>query len=1318
MRDKAETGLDLTDGISLDVESDHDIPNLTSRLAIEIPKPKDWQAFQRYCVILFKAELKDPHAKEYGTLGEGQGGIDILGIRHAVGPEQFVGIQCRKTEELTKSKMMSDAREAVGIAAGLKELIFATTAKDTRSRTDAAVEITKTLRAEGLDLQVQVYGWETLQTLIAQHPAAWKAFVPQTPSTRREVVMPNEGVIDEFANKVAAILSEKNVGILSAGEDVVDQAETDEDPALHARIDTYRELLIEDDQPRAAHAGLVRLLDQEELQAKPFAKFRIETNLGAALLDLGEQDAAATHFENAFAVRSSDSKAITNLAAARIIQGRYHEAMELCEEVLAGDDPPRQAVLHMLQAAGRANWEGDPAELVPENIRGSFEADYGLAEYYRRMDDPEWAQKSIVLADRHPEKEQFALIKAIAVLSQAVDRVGHLVGLSGNLDFELLRETATVLKSHAERLVVIEFAHEHDLRAALSNAGVALRMVDRFDDCEQLMKRGLEHVGSDPQLERLLSLCQAARGAYSDAIATLQTDDAENSLLKAELLAELDGADAALHAAQEVDPELLDSRLKMTRLRIIGELAGRGGHAKDLMEVADDIATIDTENLLGTYYRILAEEMQLGDAETADQQFVALSQAVDLDTDAVLVASIGRQLCNRECYDSAVDMLESIVDVERESPLLNVYLEALAGARRDEKFDTLLGQVFESASASVGMLWLVAAHRWNQGDVKQSLATVKRILSVEPKHPRARLLKVECYLRLNRSSEAADALSDRIEELDWVDPNDKLRVVRLLAGLGYPERAADFAYRIFIQHRDLGAAWLTLCTLVIFDGRGGQTDAARLLMPKVNLHAAVDLKLENGENLFLIVEPDADLRKLDEHSWEPENPTVQSIMDKKEGEKFTLANGEQGSVISVRHKYVSRLHYITRNFEKRFPSLPGFYQIDVAPQTDGGFDELIEQLRARHDHVQDSLLTYSKSMSMLGALALSIGTDEIDAAVAVAESGYKLKVATGRDEHRNDANVSIEENQARGCVMDLQTFWVAWRLGALDVVGEVCGPIVVPRSLVDHLHARGERLNFASEDGHKSMAYASGKIVFREVPTDVVNRELDDVTSALSWIEQNADTAPVVIGNDLPEEVRADLLSTPEGMLDASLIAAKRGLLLLSDDLPTRRIHENLGQNHSAWLHRVLDFATSKGLLARETFVRWSAHLHNAGHDYLGVKGTDLALAVKIDASDGKVPGYCLRNLSVAIGGASAEPKSHIVAVVQAIELIWRDPDLFSVRESATGHLFGRIIHQRGHDFREILSAVGLRCRNNRYLFDYFVGWLVGHFLYEGFTKR
>lgn len=106
------------------------------RLAHDIVKPKDWGAFQRNCVVLFREELRDPNAKEYGRNGQDQGGIDILGHRD---PVRAVGVQCRLIQKsLKRAKLLADCRAALALSFGLKEIIFATTAPNDTKAEQAA----------------------------------------------------------------------------------------------------------------------------------------------------------------------------------------------------------------------------------------------------------------------------------------------------------------------------------------------------------------------------------------------------------------------------------------------------------------------------------------------------------------------------------------------------------------------------------------------------------------------------------------------------------------------------------------------------------------------------------------------------------------------------------------------------------------------------------------------------------------------------------------------------------------------------------------------------------------------------------------------------------------------------------------------------------------------------------------------------------------------------------------------------------------------------------------------------------------------------
>jgi cellulose synthase operon protein C len=358
---------------------------LVARLAHEIPKPRDWQAFQRNCALLFRAELNDPNAQEYGRSGQEQGGIDILGKRDG-NPGHYVGIQCRHIEKpLTETAIMTEARAALGLKADLKELIFATTAPQDTHATNAAISVERKLRSEGSALTIVVYGWSALQNLIAIHDVAYAAFCPSIVATSNPQVIeysPREDA--EFAAQVANQVVEKlrQTNVVFPGREP-ETADTSEDPALHARIDTYRDVFRLEKQPNIAEAGLLSLLSKEPLENKPWAKFRILTNLGAIAVDLGRESEAATRFEAAYVLRPDDPNALANLAVARTIQGRYEEALELARRAMSATPRENHAVTYLLQAAARSSWVGDPESLIPTDMVGTENADLGLAEFLR-----------------------------------------------------------------------------------------------------------------------------------------------------------------------------------------------------------------------------------------------------------------------------------------------------------------------------------------------------------------------------------------------------------------------------------------------------------------------------------------------------------------------------------------------------------------------------------------------------------------------------------------------------------------------------------------------------------------------------------------------------------------------------------------------------------------------------------------------------------------------------------------------------------------------------------------------------------------------
>src|SRR3546814_14728153 len=79
---------------------------------------------------------------------------------------------------------------------------------------------------------------------------------------------------------------------------------------------------------------------------------------------------------------------------------------------------------------------------------------------------------------------------------------------------------------------------------------------------------------------------------------------------------------------------------------------------------------------------------------------------------------------------------------------------------------------------------------------------------------------------------------------------------------------------------------------------------------EVGNDVAVDLKFDDGNQVFFVVEPDAALRKLDSESWEPEHELVRTAWGLAKGGRFKTSEGREGTVLQLRHKYVARMHFV------------------------------------------------------------------------------------------------------------------------------------------------------------------------------------------------------------------------------------------------------------------------------------------------------------------------------------------------------------------------------------------------------------------------
>jgi Flp pilus assembly protein TadD len=1284
-------------------------PDFSVRAAQEIPKPKDWQALQRGCVILFQAELRDPHAQEYGRNGQEQRGIDVLGRRNG-DPDHFVGIQCRRlATPMKKAKILADCRAALSIKAGLKEIIFATTCPSDVNATNAAIEVERELRGEGHDLKVVLFSWSDLELKISQHPAAFAFFFPSTVATTatQSLARLDPDSLSALVEALAARLQPSSQSVVPA--DVKAPSDSSEDPALHAKIDLLRDLFRTKSLFLPAKEGLLDIQSKEDLSGKPWARFRIETNLGSIAISLGRHDEAAALFEKAYVVRPTDCNAIANLALARTIQGRYDEAMVLARTALDSKPRSEQAVSFLLQAAARSSWQGDPETLIPADLVGSVHADTGLVEYLRKRDVSGWAQRARELARNHMDLPEFRRVDALAVLELALG-ADAFVGKPGSVSREDLDRAATDMLAMAENCLTNAFADQHDLLAFVNNAAVLLRLSGRQADCEALLVRALPALPNQTQLRRLLALSQVAQDRPDEAETTLRSDqDPESRLLAAELVARRD-INEAIKLVEAIDADE-PSRVPELKWRILGDLALRVRDYERVNFAIEGLTGLPGGKLLADLLQ-LRRDAQLDIDE--DERHARLRGLADAE---FTLASLPRYLVAEEMRNQglpaeAAKLIEPIVDLQILNPATRLFLGCLVEARRDEAFRRSLAKASSSVGQNPEILWLHAIHSWNIGDLSESRCAVDALLVNHPDSASARLLKIELLLRSDDIGDLLPELHRPIERLAFNRLSDKFRVASLLGHFGHMDRAVAYAYRLFLENKEISQSWLCFSGLVMREGMKLKT-SERSWDPKVVCeNAAVDIEYEDGEKLFIIIEPDGLFRRLDADSWEPDHPLAQQIMGLAVGARVpNPGTAKSGTIRQIRHKYVAKYHFVLANHAARFPNVSAFRSVSVDVSTPDGLAPLLQELRAKHDWVEQEQESYRKGPWPLAILAHRVGCDTIETADGLAGQELPLKVALGSEAERNAAAAAIASNRAAGCVLDLLSFWTCWKLGAFGPLSRVCGTVHIAQSTMDQLQARRERISYSAETGSKSARYQDGKIAVTEVASEVVQAWMADVDGAIEWLRSNAIVCPLIVPEKIPEALRDYLRDSPATIFDSLVLAMQKDLLLVSDDLPTRDFGRLFGFSQSTWLQPVFMVANNRRKIDFDTYVTWAAHLIGAGHNYLSVSGAALIRSAAIDADAGECPGYLSKQIGRMIGGAAAEPASHVGVVVEFLQYVWRRPSALAYRERSTGFLLDQIIRERTSDYKPILRAVIGAVADIPALIEYLAVWLRGHFL-------
>src|SRR5438445_11213716 len=93
-----------------------------------LPKPKNWEDFQRQARELFACVLNDPNTQQNGRSGQEQHGVDVYGYRDRR-VDCLVGVQCKKKFKaaVTEQELRAEVEKAKRFNPAISDFILITT---------------------------------------------------------------------------------------------------------------------------------------------------------------------------------------------------------------------------------------------------------------------------------------------------------------------------------------------------------------------------------------------------------------------------------------------------------------------------------------------------------------------------------------------------------------------------------------------------------------------------------------------------------------------------------------------------------------------------------------------------------------------------------------------------------------------------------------------------------------------------------------------------------------------------------------------------------------------------------------------------------------------------------------------------------------------------------------------------------------------------------------------------------------------------------------------------------------------------------------
>ena len=350
---------------------------------------------------------------------------------------------------------------------------------------------------------------------------------------------------------------------------------------------------------------------------------------------------------------------------------------------------------------------------------------------------------------------------------------------------------------------------------------------------------------------------------------------------------------------------------------------------------------------------------------------------------------------------------------------------------------------------------------------------------------------------------------------------------------------------------------------------------------------------------------------------------------------------------------------------------------------------------------------FEQSPFPLAIFADLLGIDVIKAWQGMIETRKNFRVCMGTAEERDIASNAIARNSGNGCVTDALTFYIIRRLGLENTIVEMCGRIGLTESSVDVFRQRQEEIKFHGGKPFLVMSFQNGQYFREEITAERLLTALNEVQGDLLWIDKNCDILPAESDLGLTPTFRNISKRFGGNLFDSILAADGSHRILLCEDYQYRLSATQNGKLTATWLQPVLMMAQDKSIISPKKYDDAVYYMLECGFEYISVNPGNLLRTANLETDlDGKK----FKKMAEAIGGPSAEIKSHIGVAVSFLREIWEEYDPPLKSKAQTGKVLECLLRGRKEDFWEIIRALLFYIPISRQFREYFKKWLKGHF--------